>query len=715
MRPATPLASREYNGPIRGVNLGGLFVLEPWITPSLFAQWANITNSPVNDEWSYCATLGKDECTRRLHSALEIVGINTIRDSDRPYIQGQIPYLKQVLGWASNYGIEVMLDLHGAPGSQNGFDNSGRRGEISWSKNTGDLARIANEFPIVKSIEALNEPANWGIPKSTLIDFYHQAYARRADGARLAPFNYRTPTIVGEFSMATTDCAGWLNGFQRGSRWDGTYLRSTPIASGGSCAGQEDIAQFQAYEKASGWVFWNFKTESSDAWNYIKLANAGIIPNPPAQHQYLSVAPAETAVPILPGGKTGKVASDIRQQPPSSSSMIYHGRKIVRGVNIGGYLPKPTDYLQLCKYLGPERTLALMKRHWDTWTDEGFVGGGLPYFKQLVYWANKYGLKGSQNGFDNSGTTQGINWTRDPNNIRLSKQAMLNMLRYISKDPVLLATVDAVDVLNEPMIDALDFSQLWEYNTGAHSLITNGLNKTPPVISIIDRGFKEDWNSYHTDTWLDAHLYHVFDRNIDDWPLERHLSLVCSNGRDLQSNATMFPIIVGEWSLALPTAALGGRENEARRRFAEAQLDAYEKGGAGWFFWCLKTESSPEWSFLDSLDRSWLPYPLTTRAFPPVDQFESGAVAIAWMLKSPKPYPKQVWSPAGGWWAQPKSWKRNTVIVGLGAAAVVAFVFKKSAELEERTIYPRVWTPSMMWSKQFKNNDDPNFQPPKSL
>ncbi|KAJ1937670.1 hypothetical protein FBU59_004682, partial [Linderina macrospora] len=132
-----------------------------------------------------------------------------------------------------------------------------------------------------------------------LLQLNDQQHVEKAcsDGNRLAPFNYRTPTIVGEFSMATTDCAGWLNGFQRGARWDGTYLRGSPIVSGGSCAGQEDMstwspekkaavsrlarAQLQAYEKANGWVFWNFKTEASDAWNYIKLANAGIIPNPP--------------------------------------------------------------------------------------------------------------------------------------------------------------------------------------------------------------------------------------------------------------------------------------------------------------------------------------------------------------------------------------------------------------------------------------------------
>ncbi|KAJ1728875.1 hypothetical protein LPJ61_003804 [Coemansia biformis] len=67
-----------------------------------------------------------------------------------------------------------------------------------------------------------------------------------------------------------------------------------------------------------------------------------------------------------------------------------------------------------------------------------------------------------------------------------------------------------------------------------------------------------------------------------------------------------------------------------------------------------------------------------------------------------KPYPKHVWSPSGGWWAQPKQWKRNTLIVGAGITAFMAFVFVKSAELEQRTLYPRVWIPSMIWSKQFK-------------
>ncbi|KAJ1888662.1 hypothetical protein LPJ66_008455 [Kickxella alabastrina] len=378
---------------------------------------------------------------------------------------------------------------------------------------------------------------------------------------------------------------------------------------------------------------------------------------------------------------TQKVMGEIRQDP--GSGMRYRGHKLMRGVNIGGFLvpefwitpslissipdPKPNDYLQLCNRLGPDATLRLMRKHWEAWvteaeikrlassglthlripighwefvdSDEGFVRGGLPYFKRLVYWANKYGMRvipdmhtapGSQNGFDNSGSTNGINWTSNQQNVAQSKRALQVMLRYIFSDPVILATVDAVDLLNEPFIDSLDFNQLWEYNAGGHTLITSGLQKIPPVISIVDRGFKEfswwqtrwprDWNAKFTDAYLDAHLYHVFDRNIDDWPLENHLRLVAQNGRDIKSNSTYFPIIVGEWSLALPQPALRGRENEARRRFAEAQLDAYEQGGAGWVFWCFKTESSPEWSFLDSLDRLWIPQPLTSREFQPISR-----------------------------------------------------------------------------------------------
>ena len=63
------------------------------------------------------------------------VGLNTIRVqigfwsliplvSNEPFLVGAFDYLKLAVKWAQGLGLKVMLDLHGAPGGQNGFDNS---------------------------------------------------------------------------------------------------------------------------------------------------------------------------------------------------------------------------------------------------------------------------------------------------------------------------------------------------------------------------------------------------------------------------------------------------------------------------------------------------------------------------------------------------------------------------------------------------------------
>ena len=43
--------------------------------------------------------------------------------------------------WCDEIGLKVLIDLHGAPGSQNGFDNSGRRGDIGWISDEAYLDR----------------------------------------------------------------------------------------------------------------------------------------------------------------------------------------------------------------------------------------------------------------------------------------------------------------------------------------------------------------------------------------------------------------------------------------------------------------------------------------------------------------------------------------------------------------------------------------------
>jgi hypothetical protein len=52
------------------------------------------------------------------------------------------------------------------------------------------------------------------------------------------------------------------------------------------------------------------------------------------------------------------------------------------------------------------------------------------------------------------------------------------------------------------------------------------------------------------------------------------------------------------------------------------------------------------------------------------------------------PYPKHVWSPAGGWYAQPHNWKSNTMVFGLAIAACTAVAWNVSAQREHRNKMP---------------------------
>lgn len=61
----------------------------------------------------------------------------------------------------------------------------------------------------------------------------------------------------------------------------------------------------------------------------------------------------------------------------------------------------------------------------------------------------------------------------------------------------------------------------------------------------------------------------------------------------------------------------------------------------------------------------------------------------------------KVWSPAGGWFPDPKAWKRNT-LVGLAFVGVAgAFIFDYSRKVEQRPLAPTRRIPSQAWCKNF--------------
>ncbi|MCJ1229656.1 exo-1,3-beta-glucanase [Toensbergia leucococca] len=233
---------------VRGVNLGGWFVLEPWITPSIFDDWSSSTT--VVDEYTYTQTLGKDEASSRLENhwntwitqddfnQISAAGLNHVRipigywaiaplDGD-PYVQGQLSILDQAIGWARSAGIKVLIDLHGAPGSQNGFDNSGRYGAIGWQQGDtvtqtlnaiqGLAKRYASQTDVVTSIELLNEPLGPDLDLDDLKTFYNNGWST---------VRQSNPDTVVVIQDAFEDIDSFWNGFMNGASGDNNVMLDT--------------------------------------------------------------------------------------------------------------------------------------------------------------------------------------------------------------------------------------------------------------------------------------------------------------------------------------------------------------------------------------------------------------------------------------------------------------------------------------------------------
>jgi hypothetical protein len=95
-----------------------------------------------------------------------------------------------VVRTAKRHGLYTLLDLHGAPGSQNGRDHAGdQRGPLLWESGHyraltkslwRELARRYRDEPAVAGYDLLNEPARTNKAKQwdqTIIDFMSELYA----------------------------------------------------------------------------------------------------------------------------------------------------------------------------------------------------------------------------------------------------------------------------------------------------------------------------------------------------------------------------------------------------------------------------------------------------------------------------------------------------------------------------------------------------------
>lgn len=199
--------------PIRGINLGGWLVLEPFITPSLFDQFPK--EDKVVDEWTLCEKLGSREAYRQLQLHYETfiteedfktiaeMGFDHVRiptghwavdvRKDEPFVPKLAwQYLLRGVQWARKYGLRVMIELHTAPGSQNGWNHSGKYGAIGWLNGTQGQENAERTLEIVKNMTrffskpewenvapifgVINEPAIFRIEAKKVEYWYRESY-----------------------------------------------------------------------------------------------------------------------------------------------------------------------------------------------------------------------------------------------------------------------------------------------------------------------------------------------------------------------------------------------------------------------------------------------------------------------------------------------------------------------------------------------------------
>ncbi|KAH8556366.1 glycoside hydrolase superfamily [Umbelopsis sp. PMI_123] len=194
-----------------GVNLGSMFILEKWLCPPALCSW--IISKPWESELDFLhASSSPLEAREALEEHwrtyiteadfewMQSIGINAVRIPIGYWVAGQEymigdfkrfqgvydsawARLLTVIDMAGRHNIGVLIDLHGAPGGQNGDTHCGvstHKAELLNSNYYMDtalqvLTRLAKELaPInhVIGLQVLNEP----IDHPHLVSFYEKAY-----------------------------------------------------------------------------------------------------------------------------------------------------------------------------------------------------------------------------------------------------------------------------------------------------------------------------------------------------------------------------------------------------------------------------------------------------------------------------------------------------------------------------------------------------------
>jgi len=203
---------------------------------------------------------------------------------------------------------------------------------------------------------------------------------------------------------------------------------------------------------------------------------------------------------------------------------------------------------------------------------------------------------GCQNGFDNGGIQNVLEWPNDQKNIDKTIEVLVNISKRYKENK----NFHSIQLLNEPNI-SIDLNIIQDFYLEAYKQIRQVL--TDNYIVMHD-GFRLDvWeeffttNSFHN-VILDTHMYQCFDQREHKFTIEQHEKAALSRAKRLKKVSALLPVIVGEWSLGMrPNEHIGKDLPKNMKRYADAQLKGMHDC-AGHVFWSYKVRHTHHgWHF----------------------------------------------------------------------------------------------------------------------
>lgn len=257
-------------------------------------------------------------------------------------------------------------------------------------------------------------------------------------------------------------------------------------------------------------------------------------------------------------------------------------------------------------------------------------------------WAEKYGLHilidlhtvpFSQNASDNGGFSGLCSWHRKPDSVAF----VLSVLEAVAKRYADSAALWGIEPLNEPARAIILAANLLRYGKGhlnrmlssrpiPHRFLKQFYTScyerlrslTNPGVRLVlhdqfDLSYWRNWAPADDDSvWIDTHQYLAFvDRSFKRFDLNEYLDKTERLSEAVADTARIRPVLVGEWCLANHAQELHHlNEDELRcwyRTFADAQLDAWDRGN-GSCFWSYKVEGvdHDNWSLRYCVERGWI-------------------------------------------------------------------------------------------------------------